>query len=109
MTEDASARTSTMIVDSEEGLHVLLQSLKDAGRFALDTETSSEDARHAELVGISLSMAPGEAYYIPVGHRHTPDGQEPGAQLPRAYVIEKLTPVLEDETILQKIYAQRQV
>ncbi len=104
VTEDASARTSTMIVDSEEGLHVLLQSLKDAGRFALDTETSSEDARHAELVGISLSMAPGEAYYIPVGHRHTPDGQEPGAQLPRAYVIEKLTPVLEDETILKYMH-----
>jgi DNA polymerase-1 len=102
--EDASSHTSTMIVDSEESLRILLKSLQDAGRFALDTETSSEDPRHAELVGISLSMAPGEAYYIPVGHIHTPDGQEPGAQLPLAYVIEKLKPVLEDETILKYMH-----
>ena len=94
-----SQHTSTMIVNTEESLRVLGKSLFDAGRFAIDTETSSEDPRRAELVGISLSMAPGEAYYIPVGHTTTPDGQEAGTQLPLTYVMEKLKPVLEDEHV----------
>ncbi|GCF08595.1 hypothetical protein KDI_21590 [Dictyobacter arantiisoli] len=101
---DLSKQTSTMIVDSEEGLRVLLKSLTDAGRFAVDTETSSEEPRHAELVGISFSMAPGEAYYVPVGHKQTLDGQPPAAQLPCAYVIEKLKLVLEDENILKYMH-----
>jgi DNA polymerase I len=95
----SSQHTNTMIVDSEEALRVLIKSLYDAGGFALDTETTSEDPRRAQLVGISLAMAPGEAYYIPVGHVATPDGQEPGTQLPLAYVLDKLHLVLEDEQV----------
>ncbi len=97
-------QTSTMIVNSEEGLRVLIQSLNAAGSFAFDTETSSEDPRHAALVGISLAMAPGEAYYIPVGHVITPDGQEPGAQIPLHDVLERLRPILEDETIYKYMH-----
>jgi len=99
MEETPSQRTSTMIVNSEASLQVLVKSLFDAGSFAIDTETSSDDPRRAELVGISLSMAPGEAYYIPVGHTTTPDGQAAETQLPLAYVLEKLKPVLEDEHV----------
>lgn len=95
----SSQHTNTMIVDSEEALRVLIKSLYDAGGFALDTETTSEDPRRAHLVGLSLAMAPGEAYYIPVGHIATIDGQEPGPQLPLAYVLDKLRPVLEDEQV----------
>jgi DNA polymerase-1 len=91
--------TNTMVVDSEEALRVLIKSLYDAGHFALDTETTSEDPRRAQLVGISLAMAAGEAYYIPVGHVATPDGQEPGPQLELAYVLDKLRPILEDEQV----------
>jgi len=96
--------TNTMVVDTEEALRVLVKSLADAGAFALDTETTSEDPRHAALVGISCSMAPREAYYIPVGHGRTFDDQEPAAQLPLAYVLEKLKPVLEDEQILKYMH-----
>ena len=92
-------KTNTLIVNSEEALQVLVKSMRDAGTFALDTESTSEDPWHAELVGISVSMAPGEAYYIPVGHIQTLDGQEAGKQLPLALVLEKLKPVLEDATI----------
>jgi DNA polymerase I len=91
--------TSTMIVDTPEALRILLQSLSAAGAFAFDTETTSEDPRRAGLVGMSLAMAPGEAYYIPVGHVGTPDGQQPGSQLPLDEVLEKLRPVLEDGSI----------
>ncbi len=44
-------------------------------------------------------MAPGEAYYIPVGHIQTIDNQDPGTQLPLAHVLEKLGPLLEDAGI----------
>ncbi|EFH89509.1 DNA polymerase I [Ktedonobacter racemifer] len=91
--------TSTMIINSEEGLDVLVKSLRDAGHFAFDTETTSEDQRKADLVGLSFAMAPGEAYYIPVGHTTTVDGQEPGTQLPLSHVLVQLKPIFEDASI----------
>ncbi len=97
--EGTTKSTDTMIVQSKEALHVLIKSLRDTGTFALDTETTSDDPWHGELVGISISMAPGEAYYIPVGHVLTPDNQETGPQLPLSYVLEQLQPVLEDAAI----------
>jgi DNA polymerase I len=97
-------QTNTMIVDTEEGLRVLIKSLTDAGSFAIDTETTSEDPRRAELVGISLSMAEGEAYYIPVGHQRTLEGLESTTQLSCAYVMEHLKLVLEDENVLKYMH-----
>ncbi|MFN8704177.1 MAG: DNA polymerase I [Rhodospirillales bacterium] len=41
---------------------------RGAGGCAIDTETTSLDARNAKLVGVSLAIEPGEACYIPVGH-----------------------------------------
>lgn len=92
-------QTNTMIVNTEEGLRILIKSLYEAGAFALDTETSSEDPRLAALVGCSFAIVPGEAYYIPVGHRTTLDGQEPTPQLTLSYVLESLKPLLEDQAI----------
>ena len=97
--DESAKTTNTMIVDTEQALLVLVKSLRDSGAFALDTETTSDDVWHAELVGISCSMAAGEAYYIPVGHIHTLDGQDPGTQLPLTFVLERLRPVLEDSAI----------
>ncbi len=92
-------KTSTLIVDSENALRVLVKSIYDVGSVALDTETTSDNPHHAELVGISCSMAAGEAYYIPVGHVRTPDGQEPGTQLPLDTVLAKFRPLLQDASI----------
>ena len=97
--EKEAFKTNTFIVDTEEALQVLVKSLRDKGSFSLDTESTSEDPWHAQLVGISLSMEPGEAYYIPVGHIQTLDGHEAGTQLPFAFVLDKLRPVLEDASI----------
>ena len=46
------------------------------GFVALDTETSSLNAAHAELVGVSMATEPGKACYIPLRHRplHADDG-----------------------------------
>ena len=66
--------------------------LASADLVALDTETTSLDAMKAELVGISLSVQPGEAVYIPLAHR----GPDAPVQLPLAEVLAKLKPWLED-------------
>ncbi len=69
-----------------------LARLATAELVALDTETTSLDAMKAELVGISLSVKPGEAAYIPLAH----NGPGAPAQLPLAEVLAQLKPWLED-------------
>src|SRR5690606_15138365 len=40
----------------------------EVGVVAFDTETDALSSASADLCGVSLAMAPGEACYIPVGH-----------------------------------------
>lgn len=93
----APAHTSTMIIDTLDGLEVLARSLRASGAFAIDLETTSEDPLSTGIVGIAVSMGQHEAYYLPVGHVMTPDGLEPGRQLPVAQVLQVFKPLLEDE------------
>src|SRR5262249_51786083 len=88
------ASISTQIIDTEEGLSVLAHSLAHASICSFDLETDSTDEMHANIVGLSFSMAPGEAFYIPVGHRTAPDGTEPGPQPPLPLVLDALRPAL---------------
>ncbi len=69
-----------------------LARLQAAELTALDTETTSLDEMVAEIVGISFSVTPGEAAYIPLRHVG-PDAQE---QLPFDEVLARLKPWLED-------------
>ncbi|NBT54972.1 MAG: DNA polymerase I, partial [Betaproteobacteria bacterium] len=66
--------------------------LQAADLVALDTETTSLNEMRAEIVGLSFSVQPGEAAYVPLAHDY------PGApdQLPRAEVLARLKPWLED-------------
>ncbi len=64
--------------------------------FAFDTETTGLNAMTAGMVGISLAVEPGKAYYIPVGHQPTLGGIP---QLPLEQVIARLKPVFEDDKI----------
>ncbi|KAI3590028.1 DNA polymerase I [Cupriavidus sp. U2] len=84
-------------VTTEAALDAWLRKLVDAPLVAIDTETTSLDPMLAELVGISVSVEPGEAAYIPVAHRG-PDvaGLENQGQLSREYVLDKLRAWLED-------------
>ncbi len=59
---------------------------------AVDTETTSLDEMRAEIVGVSFSVTPGEAAYIPLAHNY-PDAPD---QLPRDEVLVKLKPWLEN-------------
>jgi DNA polymerase I len=76
---------------TSEQLQHWLGRIGAAGLTSLDTETTSLDPLAARLVGLSLSVEPFKACYIPLAHRY------PGApeQLPFQEVIEQLKPWLE--------------
>ena len=63
------------LVQSEEALAPWIARALAAGIVAFDTETTSLDATQARLVGVSLSLEPGEARgaceacYVPLGHK----------------------------------------
>lgn len=74
-----------------------MRRIEAAPLVAIDTETTSLDPMQAQLVGISLSAAPGEACYIPVAHRG-PDvaGLPDHGQLSREFVLERMRAWLGD-------------
>jgi len=91
-------------VTDEAALDKWIEAVRAAGAVAVDTETDCIDCIIANLVGISLSVAPGIACYIPLGHGHgTIDllGGDVPDQLPQDVVIGKLKPLLEDPAILK--------
>ena len=73
-------------------LQRLLDRIDAAELTALDTETTSLDEMRARIVGISFSVKPGEAAYIPLAH----EGPDAPAQLPLDEVLARLTPWLEN-------------
>ena len=77
-----------------ERLEHWIERIRGATLVAFDTETDSLDPMAARLVGLSFSVTPGEAAYIPLHHDY------PGApaQLDTATVLERLRPWLEDPT-----------
>jgi len=69
-----------------------LPRLEAAECVAIDTETTSLDAMRADLVGISWSVKPGEAAYLPLRH----EGPDAPVQLPMLEVLAKLKAWLEN-------------
>ncbi len=91
------------LVDDEAALDAWIAKAYAARVFAVDTETDNLDAMRAQLVGISLAIAPGEACYIPLRHKGSDDLMGPGApkQIPVETALAKLKPLLEDPRILK--------
>ncbi|MFC2035802.1 DNA polymerase I [Chloroflexota bacterium] len=83
------------IINTTQALDELLSRLSATKSLAFDLETTSLNAMSAQLVGISLSPAPSEAYYIPVGHVGWGQIEQP----PLEYVINRLKPPLEDTSL----------
>ncbi|MEM6579612.1 MAG: 5'-3' exonuclease H3TH domain-containing protein, partial [Pseudomonadota bacterium] len=94
-------------VDDMARLKEWIEKINARGYVAFDTETTSLNEMQAELVGICLAVDPGEAAYIPLGHR------DPGAddlfgsdalldgQLDRQAVLDALKPVLANPAVLK--------
>jgi DNA polymerase-1 len=83
--------TDYQTVLDKDAFNVWLEQLQKAEVFAFDTETTSLDYMQAEIVGVSFSVEPGKAAYVPVAHNY------PGApeQLGRDWVLAQLKPLLE--------------
>ncbi|USD60576.1 DNA polymerase I [Vibrio sp. SCSIO 43140] len=82
---------------TEESFNAWLEKLKSAEVIAFDTETDSLDYMVANLIGLSFATEEGVAAYLPVAH----DYMGAPEQLDRAWVLEQLKPLLEDENILK--------
>ncbi len=91
----AASRVTTSSYDTVltwQAFERWLARVESAELVAVDTETTSLDEMRAQIVGVSLSVTPGEAAYIPLAHAY-PDAP---AQLSRERVLARLKPWLED-------------
>ena len=84
--------TDYELVTTLDRFEFWLSQCREAGVFALDTETTSLVSRHAELVGISLAPAEGKACYVPVAHLA-------GEQLDITVVLNQVSKLLADPTL----------
>ena len=82
--------TSYELILNEEDLDRWLARVQNADLVAMHAETDCPDYMRAEVVGLSLSVSPGEAAYIPFAH-HYPDVPE---QLDRNTTLKRLEPIL---------------
>lgn len=79
------------LVDTKEKRTALIQTLMQQKAISLDTETTGLDANNSELVGLSFSFKPGEAYYVPV-----PENREEAQTL-----LNEFKPLYENEQIIK--------
>ncbi|MAG63225.1 MAG: DNA polymerase I [Gemmatimonadota bacterium] len=87
-----AGRSDYRIVDTARALQEAARALREAGRFAFDTETTSKRPMLARLVGLSFASSDGEAWYVPVGHAQ-------GGGVPWETARGILAPILEDAEI----------
>ncbi|MEO1606975.1 MAG: DNA polymerase I [Pseudomonadota bacterium] len=94
-------------VGDAAGLQAWIDRIYERGYVAVDTETTSLNEMQARLVGISLAVEPGQACYIPVGHKAAGGDDLFGSddlaegQMPMAEALDLLKSVLEDDSILK--------
>ena len=81
-----------------------IEALKRAELFAFDTETTSPDYMKAQIVGVSFSIEPGVAAYVPVSHDYAGAPE----QLDRGRVLEALKPLLEDSASIELLARRSQ-
>ena len=93
------------MVTTRAALEAWVARIRERGWVAVDTETTSLDEMRAELVGISLCVEPGQAAYVPVGHRAGEDlfggGARVAGQLTVKEALEVLAPVLSDPAVMK--------
>ncbi|TVR79763.1 MAG: DNA polymerase I [Rhodospirillales bacterium] len=102
-------RAAYELVQDEATLSRWIEDATRQGMVAVDTETTSLRARRAELVGVSLALAPGRACYIPLAHkaagagelRLSGNGADAPRQIPMARALKLLKPLLEDPSVLK--------
>lgn len=85
------------VIYTEVELDHWLEKLAQAELFAFDTETTSLDYMQAKIVGLSFSIMPHQAAYVPLGHDYLGAPEQLDCEL----VLEKLKPLLEDASVVK--------
>lgn len=80
-------------VTQVDQLNEIYNEIKKHKKFALDTEGTSLNPLEGDMLGLSICVEEGVAYYIPFGHRTAE------AQLEKSYVLNMLKPLFEDKNI----------
>lgn len=83
-------------VTTESQLNDVIKAIEKAEIVALDTETDGLYSMGARLVGLSMSIKPGQAWYVPVAHNSSMLDDQP-EQLDKQLVLEQLRPWLESD------------
>jgi DNA polymerase-1 len=99
-------RTAYKIVRTAAELSEWIARAEDEGAVAVDVETNSADPLQGDLIGLSLAVKPGEACYIPIGHRTGAADLFDGAglapdQIAEAEAIVLLKPMLQSAGVLK--------
>ncbi|WP_437975582.1 DNA polymerase I [Sorangium sp. So ce295] len=68
---EPTARTATYrVLTTREELEAFARSARAAGRLALDVLATSREPMSAHVCGVALACEPGQAVYVPLGHRY---------------------------------------
>lgn len=79
------------LIDNEEEMRKLCDFFLTNKILSLDTETTSTNAMEAELVGLSFSVTPHQAFYVPI----------PAEREQAIKIVNLFKPAYENETILK--------
>ena len=83
------------LISQEAEFTAFIELLKAQKVFAFDTETTSLDPMRAEMLGISFSWAPGQAYFVILAHQFSP-------YVDKTLALKTLKPIMENPGI-QKV------
>ncbi len=84
-------------------LEAWIREIEAQGYVTIDAESTGLDNQTADLVGISLALAPGRAAYLPLGHTSGNGmfGEKVDGQIDLREALALLKPLLEDRSILK--------
>ena len=100
-------RSKYPAIRSLDALTAWIARIGDVGHVAIDVLSDSIDPMQAEISGIALALAPGDACYIPLGHKQSGGGAglfDAGLapdQIKAQDALAALKPLLESEGILK--------
>ncbi|AOA59147.1 DNA polymerase I [Acinetobacter larvae] len=93
--DDQLGQAQYHTVLTEQDWQQFYAKLKQAKRFAIDTETTSIDYRIAEMVGFSVAFDAQDAYYIALAH----DYEGAPQQLNRERILAEIKDIIEDPQV----------
>jgi DNA polymerase I len=100
-------RNKYQTIRSLDALNAWLARVHDAGYFAIEAKTSSDNPMQADICGIALALAPNDACYVPLAHKQSGGGAglfDAGLapdQIKAEDALDALRPLLESAGILK--------